>query len=480
MKKLTKLDSIIKLRIILWSIFTLIVLWLFGMAIVPGGEIIYINDFEKNNFFIQKLTPAERVEEAEDGTQKIVGDPVYFSLRTSRRFDRADIEVKYKNNSDLPIIETGVLVDKVLWRYETKPIENKIIDHLSMVWDVIKDGDVVLLQKEKKYSAIGEFLDNLPPRNEIALYNYNLKANYLLPDYKPDSKKIKMGYVLRGPFQFYTYIKDENFDFVFSFLDVNANKDKDYVDINLYYNNQIIASKRIDDNDIPEESNKLSDMKKIDFKLANLPEGVYKVEVKTNDDIFTKEIETSQKKIAFINSVRLADFGEEDLTMHTDGNRVSAQTLNPERLQTITVDEKKLELSETYKQFDLISVSDNSKEIKIAKDDIMLFGDGVFSFEKSELINPAFKKIDFSTSINIEKIYFVLADYKTPDQSGEWRFGRTSLDLSNAYREFNKYSFILSVPGLKDVDGGNNNIEIDNIKIHLYGKSLWQKVKEIF
>ena len=161
MKAPFKCNFLNKIRTTLWSILALTVLWLFYMAIVPSGKITYIQDFNQDNYFIQKLTPAERIEDKRNGAQKIIGDPVYFSLRTPRRFDSAKVTIKYKNNSDLPIIETGVLVDKVLWRYDTKLVENKIIDRLAMVWNAIENNGTILLQKQKKYNSIEEFLNNL-------------------------------------------------------------------------------------------------------------------------------------------------------------------------------------------------------------------------------------------------------------------------------------------------------------------------------
>ena len=120
-------NLVIKFRIIFWLILAGIVSWLLYMAIVPSGQITYVSDFSSSNYFIKKLSPAERVEIPVNGVQNIIGDPVYFSLRTPRRFDSAILTIKYKNETGLPIIETGVLVDKKIWRYDLEPKENKII-----------------------------------------------------------------------------------------------------------------------------------------------------------------------------------------------------------------------------------------------------------------------------------------------------------------------------------------------------------------
>ena len=471
--------TVLRLRIFLWAILALIVLWLFYMAVVPSGKIVYSQNFNNDNFFIQKLTPAERVEEVNSGTQKIIGDPVYFSLRTPRRFNSARVTIEYKNNSSLPIIEVGVLVDRTLWRYETKPIENKIIDQLSMVWDVFKNDGTMLLQKQKKYNDIEEFLNDLPAREEFALYNYDLQKEYLPPGYKPNKKDTKIDYALRGPYQFYTYLKDEKLNFNFTFIDLNVNKDSDPIDVNLYYQNKLIATKHLDDDGVVGEENKISAERSLNFTVDNLPEGVYKVEVKTNDDIISREIKTTQSRLAFINSVRLADENKKNIILFADSNQISAQTINPAKLQTIYVDEQKLELNETYKQFDLVSNGNTTKKIHLAKDDVMLSGDGVFSFADDEIISPDFKKINTKTSVNGQGINYILAGYQNPQQSSEWKINSAVIDLQNAYREFNKYNFMISVPGLKSADELKGNIEISRIKIELQGTTLLEKIKKI-
>lgn len=51
-----------------------------------------------------------------------------------------------------------------------------------------------------------------------------------------------------------------------------------------------------------------------------------------------------------------------NIILFTDSNQISAQTINPAKLQTIYVDEQKLELNETYKQFDLVSNGNTTKK----------------------------------------------------------------------------------------------------------------------
>ena len=494
-----------------------VVFWLLYMAIVPSGKISYVRrDFgispPNYNYFISKLTPEDRVALTSEAklpagslaSWKITGDPVYFSLRTHRRFDKAKLTLKYKNEGDLPLIEAGILADSVVWRYDLRPIENKTIDQLSLAWDVISEGEAILLQREKKYNSIDEFLNNMPDNKEIALYNYNLAQKYLLPDYEKSNENLILDCALRGAYQFYVYIKDpassgagEDLDLDFVFQDLNKNNDADPIDINLYYDNQLIDSRHLDDDGItsPQPSNlpegahkvELRGYRELKFKTANLPEGAYKVELRVNNDIITKKISTAQSKLSFINKIWLADGCGENIILYTDSRKISAQTTNPVKLQTVLIQGKELEINETYKQFN-ITADENISEIRLAQDDVILAGDGVFSFSQNALISPGFKKINVDTDINKESINYVLANYSAPKESDGWKTASAEFDLSKAYREDNdfqigtsgKYGFIISIPGLRADDEVEDWVEVGEIAVELEGRSLWEKLKQFF
>jgi len=473
---------IVKLRVILWLILVIILVWIFFKAIVPSGNISYTYDFIKPSRFIGKLTPAERVDEIQGGEQRIIGDPVYFSLRLPRGFDKAKLSVKYKNDNDhLPIMEAGVLVDKQVWNYALEPIENKIIDQLAMVWDVIEEDGSMFLQKEKKYNSIDEFLNNFLDKNEIALYNYDAKElarEYVIEDYQPGGEIQEINLALRGDYEFYTYINNEELNFNFRVMDLNENLASDPIDLNLYYADQLIASEHLPDDGNAQDNGEESEAREIGLKLINLPTGVYKISLRTNNDIITKSITTSQSKISFINKLWVDD-SQDNITLYTDSQAINAQTINPGSLQTIEIGEDKLGIEETYRQFSLKAPL-GIKEIKIGQGDVILSGNGVFSFNENSLINPQFRKVDNSLDINESGINYILARYIRPKINGEWKEAQAEFNIKDAYWEWSKTSFILSVPGLKADDAIEDSWEINNIKVELVGKTLLEKVKEFF
>lgn len=470
-------NNLTKFRIFLWLSLVFVVSIFLYLGIVPFGKIKYHLRIGENNSFISNYSPIERLDG--DG-KRVIGDPVYFTLHTPRTFDKAKVIYRYKVarndivDSDVLNIESGVLVDKIIWRYNLIPVKNTLIDQLSKEWDVISENNILLLQRNKNYDLISEFLDNLPNIDKIAIYNYKLKTDYLLDDYQNLESEYKLEYDLRGPYQFYTYIKDEDLSFLFEFQDLNQNKDIDKIDLHLYYDDKLIISKSLDDDGLTEDTGKLSEIRDLKLNVPNLPEGVYKIELRCGDDIVTRRIITEQKKLSFIANVRLMKSGNENLTMYTDSNLLHFKTVNPDSLQNIVINNNPINVSETYRQFDYIVQNGTTSVAKLEfeEDGVIIAGNGVFSFNEQAIINPSLKKVD--NNLRIENTDYIIADYIIPKVEKGWNISEIEIDLKSAYREENKYNFIISIPGLKIDDG--KGVEFSDVWIELEGRTIFDKL----
>lgn len=473
------LEKKLKFRFFLWLILAALTGWLLYLAVVPMGRISYIYDFSEPSYFIQKLTPAERLGSSTEGAQIITGDPVYFALRTPRAFNTARLTVKFKNPDNFPVIEAGVLADKKIWRYQNQPLENLVIDSRLDKWPTLRSGGTVLLQRKKNYDTFSDFLKKPPPPDEIALYNYQWKKKYLLPDYQKSAQGTIITNPLRGPLMIYTYVKDETLNFSFDFFDLNKNKDADPVELKLFDGDRLIAIQTLPDDGIVGEADKPSASRNVNIKKEALSEGVYRLELVAGDDIVTKRIVSAQGKISFISKIWLAEGGSDNLFLYTDSQEVSAQTINPAKLQTISVAGKPLNLSETYRQFAVTTGADRS-EIHLKRNDVMLAGDGVFAFKQEALLNPNLTQAIGGLDLDKKGINYILAGYQPPEKDGEWQIASAEFDLTKAYREFYKYNFLLSIPGLRAEDKSGKKVMIKEIKIELSGTTLWQKIRNIY
>ena len=457
--------NILKIRIILWLILAAAVGWFAYMKITPSGKISYVYNFKKPSYFIGKLTPAERAElDIIKDQVEIKGGPVYFFLKTPRRFERAKVRVKFKNNTDFPVMEIGLLNHKASWSYDLKPLQNKIIDQLSLAWPVVygKNG-IRLIERGKKYDAVEQFLADLPERDEIALYNYSLKNNFLLAEYEPSRKDNLVDYKFRGSYQFYTYIKQEQLDYVFNFVDA---ADNDPITIKVYSSAGLIYS---------------ADAKKRQavVKIASLPEGVYRFSVIAGDEVRTKSITSRQDRFVLINKIWLDMGNKKILALFTNSQLINAQTANPSSLGKIKIGDAVLDVQETYKQFS-VKILNQPAKIELPKDDIIISGDGVFSLTENGLFDPRFKRADGQLDINGETINYVLANYENPVNDDGWQTATAEFDLTKAYQEKGKYQFLISIPALKAEEPVSGEIIIKEIKVDMQGTGWREKLKKYF
>lgn len=507
--------NILKLRIFLWLLLLWSVAGFLYLGIVPSGKISYKTDFTKQNSFIGKLSPETRVvRNTRELPNVIIGNPVYITLATPRKFTEAELRLRYRRineskvDGEYGVIEAGTLVDNTVWRYDLKPLENEIIDKLSLVWDVHRSGELMLLQRNdhtassvnKIYDSVENFLEDLPAREEIAVYNYDLKSEFVLPNYRSravrelldgdEDEFTEITQDLRGAYQFYTYLKNEDLDFEFNFVDLNQNKDKDDIDVFFYYENHLIASSHLDDDGVTSDTGERSVKRKLVLKLPDLPEGAYKLEVKVNNDIVTTDIKTKQSKIAFINKLWLAQENTEaegGLSLFTDSNVVEANTTHTDSLQKIKIGKRELAVEKTYLQYSIPvekeNILDKYSEVSLERDGIIITGNRVFSFSPEAFFNPNIKKLDKYINIAEDGVKYIIASYKTPEKLGEWREASIDFNLEKSYREDGKYSFLISIPGLKaPTEGltGSFGVELDSVEFKLQGKGLGEKLKEMF
>jgi len=453
----------------------LTILFLIYKAIVPFGEITYnIKPCEKS-FFISVLKPADRING--ECSNIITGDPVYFNLNTPRTFDSGEVSITYKTNQNLniPIIELGVLADAQK-NYKLKPLENKIISTLNEPisgWDSMLENGITLWQRGKFYESIGQFLDNLNdiPRDKILTYYYDLPAVNVIPNYGnylASSKTFPSDSIpaLRGSYQFYTYLENEDLDFIFKFVEINKNND-DKGKIEVYYKNNLVKQR-----DVLTGGS-------IELTMENRPTGFYKIAVSASDNIITENIKSPARIISFINKINLAKTLEPELIdITTDSREIFARTIHPNSLQKILIGDEILKITETYKQFSALTNAPISN-IKLAKDGVEIAGDGLFSFTSEAFYNPDYRKMDKNTDINTDEIDYIITTYDKGQSTDNWQTRTITFDLKNSFRYENAYGFLISIPGLLADDDVDDFIEIGEIEIKLKGRSIIAKIKEV-
>ncbi len=474
----------LKIRLILWSIITLTVFILVYLALVPLGQITYTyhqngSELLGGKGFFGNFTPLDRVDTKSDNL-KIIGDSVYFSLFTPRRFEKAKLIMVYRgfNYESYPIIEAGVMVDPILRNYRLYPVSNYIIDRLSGEWKTKNEAGVMLLQKEKKYGSVSDLLANPPQSSELAFYNYQYNFPYQINGYQAGNKNISLP-DLRGAYQFYTYIDNERLNFSADFLDLNQNLDKNGDPIQIYVygsSSKAIAEYSLPDDGDVSDDGQVSAARNINISVPGLSRGVYKVEVKVNDDLVSQHISTTQTKIAFISHLWLYNRASAEINIYTDGPFIKAKAMDPAGVGVVGLNADFFDIPETYQQY-LMDFSSPKlvNQVKVSNPETVIETSGVFSFSDSALFNPDIKKLDVNSNLN--NLKYIVAKYTPPVNLGIWKKATVEMDISDVYREKGQTNFMISIPGLL-TEKNTVGAEIKSLQIELTGKSLIEKIKE--
>ncbi|KKR14920.1 MAG: hypothetical protein UT42_C0014G0005 [Candidatus Falkowbacteria bacterium GW2011_GWA2_39_24] len=371
----------------------------------------------------------------------------------------------------------GLLQDEQSWQFITQPVQNRWLDQLLASWVKIRQGETWLLQRQPGYTSLETFWQQPVPAEEIAVYNYQPPQQPTLVNYQATATQHVFPYQLRGAYQFYTYIANEAVFFDWLIKDLNLEVGADQTEVVVYnLANEIVGSIALPDDNNISDNGLVSLQRSLNLQHHNLPAGVYKVQVKTNNDIVTTEIATKQQYLSFINQLQLFSPEQKNLVLYTDSPILLAQTNQAAGLQNISVNDRILRLDRSHEQVSLTGL-DSISTIQLANGGLILSGKGVFSLQRGGLLNPNFQQVDsyFKLSDNIN---YVMANYNPPTSTGDSQMATVDFALAGAELLAGKYRFMLSLPGLLAEDQINDYIILKEIKIDLTGKTLWQKLRE--
>lgn len=475
--------NILFIKIIILLIPVLVFVWIFNKQYAPLGKLEVVYDFSKESPFISDLYPELRTDgiEKEDGDylNTIHEDTVYFDLILPRLYKKARVKVVFKGTS--PIFDIGGEKEKDVWAFEMRPLENKIIDQLG--WPKIEEGNLTLWQKNKNYNKIHDLIDKSVVKEKIATYHFNeFNKDIKLDNYEKSNQGTEINYTLRGPHLMYTYIKDEELDFTFNMQDINRAWNEDIANISVYKNKngEKVYNKVVSIDEDASASNQISSIKEVQIKIPNLEEGIYKVELSTNDDLLTRKIKTKQKLLVFERQLFLAESNEyiasinenkSPITFYNTGNNITIETPHPNSLQTVQINDQNLEIEEVNKKYvlgkDKLSAGEFDT-IKSPRSDLYLESNGYFVFSLDNMLYPKPPNIiTMEPDTNMNEINYIIAKYyeKPKLLENDWREAQAEFDLGDLYiDEDSKIKFLLSAPGLRDSEG---EIKISEIKIIL-------------
>lgn len=486
-----------KIRIFWLILLGLIICFLCYQYISPTGSWVCHQDFTAPNAWqpgrscLGAPSPSDRVISG-GNSLLVLADPVYFSVFSPRAFSRAEVSIVYRPHlsSATPIFEAGFLADKKLWRYQLKPVYNLWLEQGFSHWTEITEGNLRLFQRQDRFKSVKDFLaawhkngsSLCTVKNCLAVYNINLSdfppALDLNSLNKEESATV-FPYTLRGTHQFYFYLPAAGLQLSGELIDRNENKDKDEAEFRIVSGQHLAAAFTLpDQRSETETSGDFSQPQPFKFSRADLAPGLYRLEFRANDDLMISGLRVNSSYLSAINKIAVS--GQEPVELITDAPYLQIKTLDPTALQTINFGSASIAVSEIYQQYEVKSQQAGWQKITFPRGGLILENNGVFAARSSALLNPDYPRLDRFSPL-ADRLDFVLADYQ-PAQTlaGDWRQSQIDFSTAGFYRENSRYSLLLSAPGMTLDNGNGGLIEIKEIKVRFYGKSLFTKLKEIF
>jgi len=275
----------------------------------------------------------------------------------------------------------------------------------------------------------------------------------------------------------YFYLSGSTLDLSGVITDRNDNKDSDDSEFLLFTNNRQVASVKIPDNrPEKEEGGDLSAPQSFQISRSDLSPGLYRLEFRASDDLLLSNLSVNSAYLSAINKIWIE--GGSPVNLLTDAAYLQIKALDPAVLQAVNFGQTAMDVTEIYHQYEIKNKQSGPHDISLVSGGLILENNGVFALTASTLINPDYPRLDRFAPLT-GKLDYILADYQPTITLADAWF-KSSLDFAVAdfYRENNQYSLILSAPGLKLDSGAGGLVEIKEIKIRFYGKSLPEKIKD--
>ena len=242
-------------------------------------------------------------------------------------------------------------------------------------------------------------------------------------------------------------------------LNLRSN-DLDELEVSFYKKDKLIKTVTLPDDGNDYSSGNIT-IQKGRLEAKNLKEGVYRINLISNEDVIINKIMCNCGKMVFENKISIY----EPTQVYTESPtevELKFKTYHNTSLQTITINkEEKLKVDKSNTFFSY-KINKGEHLIEIPKGDTLIVSPYYFSFSKDSYFTPFDPVVVEDPSI-ADFILLERGENKIINEKNGWIIGEVEFDIKDLYlSEGNKQNFILNFP-----INNNTFVPVDWIKISI-------------
>ncbi|MBD3281340.1 hypothetical protein GF391_01195, partial [Candidatus Uhrbacteria bacterium] len=285
--------------------------WLIGLGVVlfvislrfPASGIFYAEtDLSGTSAFIYQFLPAERTIVAEGDEldfigQRMIEDPVYINARTPGPYAHVDVEMEMRVFHQ-PLVEFGIVRDKAGTQLDMIPWYSAMLESDDWRQVTSPGGTNGFVAGQTPASR----LDELDTRN-LAVWLTTTTSPIIADPYSTTTQTFEVS--LRGQHDFWVVPAGGRIDIQLEIQDVNRSRSGGLLAIEISINDEVIKYDAV-----PASGSRDADYGNripVNIEMNNLDPGVYRIRLLADDDIFIREIQTTNPRFVIGPRLNIGD-----------------------------------------------------------------------------------------------------------------------------------------------------------------------------
>jgi hypothetical protein len=439
--------------IVPWLIGIGVILFILSLRFPATGVFRAETNLSGTSAFIYQFLPAERTivasgEELDFIGQRMIEDPVYVNARTPGPYPTVNVEMEFRVMHQ-PLVELGIVRDKAGQQLDMIPWYSEMLQ--SKDWNQVTspNGKRGFVSKSTPSSR----LDQLDTRN-LAVWLATTTSPLMADGYSTSSQIFEVS--LRGQHDIWIVPAGGRIDMRLKVQDVNRTRSGGLLAIEISKNGNIVKHDAITASGSLDQG--YGERIPVSIKLDNLDPGVYRVRLLADDDIFIREISTTNPRFVIGPRLNIGDvvgYREEPRAFSgiTTARHIVAETFHIEGLQEIQfgpISGKVLQ-THTATRIDRTDAIDTPVRITAPLGDVRIISDGFFALNESTFFEPEPRRLKPETHGTQEGLVAVLTDYQSVSDLGDgWVLARATFEIPE---QADMLRFVLSAPGIRSRAG---------------------------